>query len=88
VGADRPHAPDRPASGPRHLEVRVKPSARASRLYQDETGAWRAELRAAPADGKANAELIALVAKHFQRPRSAVRIQHGGTGRVKLLRLE
>jgi uncharacterized protein YggU (UPF0235/DUF167 family) len=39
-------------------------------------------------DGKANAELVALVARHFQRPRSTVRIKVGSTGRTKLVELD
>jgi uncharacterized protein YggU (UPF0235/DUF167 family) len=38
-------------------------------------------------DGKANAELIALVAKHFGCTRSCVSIVSGATARVKLVRI-
>lgn len=75
------------AGGPRWIEVRVKPNARASTLRQDEAGLWHAELKAAPVDGKANAELIALVAKRFGCAKSAVEIRTGASGRTKLVKI-
>ena len=73
---------------PRFIEVKVKPGARGSALRQDASGAWFAELRSPPTEGKANAELIGLVARHFGCPKSAVSIKRGATGRLKLIRIE
>jgi len=73
---------------PRFLEVKVKPNARASTLRLDDNGVWFAELRAAPTDGKANAELIELVAQHFGCQKSSVSIKRGASGRLKLLKIE
>jgi len=42
----------------------------------------------APADGEANAAVIALVAKALRIPKSAVRIASGETARLKMLDLE
>jgi len=39
-------------------------------------------------DGKANAELVALVARRFGCPRSAVTIKAGGGSRTKRVRVE
>ena len=71
----------------RYLEVRVRPNAGASALRQDAAGAWHAELRAAPERGKANAELVALIARHFGCSRSAVSVRRGASGRVKLVKI-
>jgi uncharacterized protein len=76
------------ASDRRFIEVRVKPNCGASVLAQDETGVWVAQLRSPPADGKANGELIELVARHFGCRRAAVSIKRGATGRRKLLKIE
>lgn len=65
------------------LQVKVKPRARLSRLAATDTGPWLAELKAPPVDGRANEELIALVAQHFGCPRSAVSIRSGAAGRMK-----
>ncbi len=70
------------------LQIKVKPNARASSLSQDEEGNWSAQLKAAPVDGKANKELIALLAKHFACPKAAVTIKAGGSGRMKLVELK
>jgi uncharacterized protein (TIGR00251 family) len=72
----------------RFIEVKVKPGATASALHQDETGAWLARLRSPPSQGKANAELIALIAKHFGCPRSAISIKRGASSRLKLVKIE
>lgn len=70
------------------IEVKVKPGAELSALQQDETGAWFAQLRSPPSQGKANAELIALVAKRFGCRRSAVSIKRGASSRLKLVKIE
>lgn len=44
-------------------------------------------VRAVPEDGAANAALIALLAKAFKRPKSAVAIVAGATGRLKQVRI-
>jgi uncharacterized protein (TIGR00251 family) len=72
----------------RVIQVKVKPNARASVLEQTSAGVWRAELKSPPVDGKANLELIALVARHFGCRRAAVTIRSGASGRVKLVRIE
>lgn len=70
------------------LQVKVKPNARVSALEQGEGDTWLARLKAAPVDGKANEELIALVARHFQCRKSAVSIKAGRSSRTKLIRIE
>ena len=70
------------------IEVKVKPNSSTSALRQDETGSWFAQLRSPPVEGKANAELIALVAKHFGCRKAAVSIKSGASGRTKLVRVE
>lgn len=73
---------------PTIIEVRVKPRSGCSRLVPLEDGKWLAQLKAAPVDGKANQELIALVAAQFGCGKSAVSIKSGASGRVKLVRIE
>ena len=64
------------------IQVKVKPNARTSAL-QEIDGTWLAQLKSPPVDGKANAELIALVARHFDCAKSAVTIKSGASGRIK-----
>ena len=70
------------------LQVKVKPNARASTLEQAADGSWLAQLKSPPVDGKANEELIALVARHFGCHRAAVTIKSGASGRIKLVKIE
>jgi len=70
------------------IQVKVKPKARVSELTQAQDGTWLAQLKSLPVDGKANAELIALVARHFQCRKSAVTIKSGASGRMKLVRID
>jgi len=72
----------------RIIEIKVKPNARASLLTQAEDGSWLAQLKAAPVDGKANQELIALVARQFGCVKAAVTIKSGASGRLKRVRIE
>lgn len=75
-------------SRPRALRVRVKPNARTSSLERQEDGTWVARVKSPPVDGKANEELVALVAERFGCPKSAVRVKAGAGGRMKLLEID
>ena len=70
------------------IQVKVKPNARASALTEADDGTWLAQLKSPPVDGKANKELLALVAGHFRCPKSAVSIKSGASGRMKLVKIE
>ena len=70
------------------LTIKVKPNSRASSLVEGEDGTWLATLKSPPVDGKANAELIALVAKQFGCAKAAVSIKAGASGRMKIVRVE
>ena len=70
------------------IQVKVKPNARASVLEAQGPGVWAAQLKSPPVEGKANQELIALVAAHFGCRKSAVSIKSGASGRMKLVRIE
>ncbi|HEX7770822.1 MAG TPA: DUF167 domain-containing protein [Pyrinomonadaceae bacterium] len=72
---------------PRILQIKVKPNSRTSRLEQNEDGTWLAQIKSPPVDGKANEELIALVAKHFGCRKSEVSIKSGGSSRTKLIQI-
>lgn len=67
------------------IQVKVKPGARVSHLARLEDGTFTATLKAPPVDGKANAELVALVARHFKVAKSSVSIRSGAGARVKLV---
>jgi uncharacterized protein (TIGR00251 family) len=70
------------------IVVKVRPNSRVSLLEQVEGGAWLARLKSPPADGKANEELLALVARHFGCRKSAVSLKSGASARTKLVWIE
>ena len=69
------------------IQVKVKPNSRASLLEQKEDGTWLAQIKSSPVDGKANEELLTLVAKLFQCRKSDVSIKTGGSSRTKLIQI-
>ena len=70
------------------LQVKVKPRSRISELVRQPDGTWLARLKAPPVDGRANQELVALVAAHHKCPKSAVTIKSGASGRLKLVTVD
>jgi hypothetical protein len=70
------------------LQVKVKPNARASVLEQLGDGTWLAKIKAQPVDGKANEELIRVIAGHFGVRKAQVTIKSGASGRMKLVQVE
>jgi uncharacterized protein len=48
-------------------------------------GSWVAQVRAPAMEGKANRELIGLVAERFGCRTAQVSIRHGASGRLKLV---
>lgn len=67
------------------IQVKVRTGARASTFTAALDGSFTATLKSPPVDGKANAELVGLVARHFGVVKTAVRIKAGAGGRVKLV---
>jgi len=69
------------------IRVKVKPNSRVSTLEPGSDGVWLARLKAPPVDGKANAELVALIADRFGCRKAEVVIRSGAGGRMKLIRI-
>lgn len=65
------------------LQVKAKPNSRVSALTRQDDGTWLAQLKSPPVDGKANAELIELVARTFDCAKSAIRIKTGAGSKLK-----
>jgi uncharacterized protein len=70
------------------IQVKVKPNARVAMLEEMSDGTWLARVKSLPAQGKANAELVALIARQFKRRKSQVSVRTGASGRVKLVKIE
>ena len=70
------------------IQLKVKPNARVSKLRELADGTWLAQVKSLPVDGRANEELVALVAQHFERRKSQVSVKSGSSGRMKLVKIE
>ncbi len=47
------------------IQVKVKPNSKVSLVEEQPDGTWIVRVKATPVDGKANQEVIEVVAKHF-----------------------
>ncbi len=71
------------------LQVKVRPNARTSVLEAPaEDNIWSARLKSPPLDGKANQELIKLVAGYFGCSRGPISIKRGVGTRLKLVLID
>lgn len=69
------------------LRVRVQPRAKRDEVVGERAGAIVIRLKAPPVDGKANAALVAFIAKAANLPRSHVEIVRGASSREKAVRV-
>ena len=84
-----PSSQPRPASpAMRIIDIKVKPGSRVSWLTPTDDGPWLAQVKAPPVDGKANAEVITLVAEHFGLRKAQVTIRTGTSGRLKRVQID
>jgi uncharacterized protein len=71
----------------RIIQVKVTARSKVSSLTQAADGTWVARLKSPPVDGKANRELIELIADRFACSKSVVSIKSGAGGRLKLVQI-
>ena len=65
------------------LQIKVKPQSRVSSLTQQDDGTWLAQVKSPSVDGKANEELIALVAAQFGCRKADVSGKSGRRGAAR-----
>jgi uncharacterized protein (TIGR00251 family) len=68
--------------------VKVKPNSKKQAIVEEEDGSLTVHLKSPPVDGKANKELIEILAKNFGVTKSQITIQVGLSGRNKLVNIE
>jgi uncharacterized protein (TIGR00251 family) len=69
------------------LEIRLQPRGGRDQVMGERDGAVLIRISAPPVDGKANAALIAFVAKTVGVPKGSVVIIRGETSRNKIIRV-
>lgn len=69
------------------FNIRVIPRARQNSIETAPDGTIRVHTTAAPADGAANAAVIKMLARHFDVPKTSIKIIRGETGRDKVIQI-
>lgn len=70
------------------IQVKVKPNAKQQRILEADDGSLTVYLKSPPVDGKANAELIQLLAKKYNVPKSRVSIKSGLSSKTKWVEID
>ncbi len=66
------------------IRVKVKPNAKEQEIEESPTGSLTVRGLSPPIDGKANQELIALLAKKYKVPKSQIKITSGLSSKNKV----
>lgn len=69
-------------------QVKVKPNSKQQKIAEQEDGSLIVHLKSPPIDGKANQELIKLLAEKFGVPKSYIRIKSGLTSKQKIVEID
>ena len=67
--------------------VKVKPNSKQQSIEEQPDGSLKVHLKSPPVEGKANQELIVLLAKKFKVPKSASAIKSGLSSKHKLVEI-
>ena len=70
------------------IQVKVKPNSQQQKIERSKDGTWIVRLKSPPIDGKANQELIALLAKQWKVPNKQITIKTGLSAKHKLIEIE
>ena len=68
--------------------VKVKPNSKQQKIIEELDGSLTVHLKSPPVNGKANQELIKILAKKFNIPKSDVIIKSGLSSRHKLIEID
>lgn len=69
-------------------QVKVKPNSKKQSIEESTDGSLTVHLKSPPVDGKANKELIELLAAKFNVSKSQIRIKSGLSSRNKLIEID
>lgn len=67
------------------VKIRVIPRAKLCKIEAVPDGTLRVHTTTAPTDGKANDAVIKMLARHFDVPKSSIKIIRGATSRDKVI---
>lgn len=70
------------------IAVKVKPNSKQQKIISETDGSLIVYLKSPPVDGKANQELIELLAEKYDVPKSAITIKSGLGSKNKLIMID
>ncbi|PAX59950.1 DUF167 domain-containing protein [Brunnivagina elsteri] len=70
------------------IRVKVKPNSKILRIIEEEDNSLTIYLKSPPVDGKANQELIKVLAERFDVSKSRITIKSGLSSRQKLVEID
>lgn len=70
------------------LRITVKPNSKQQSIEEIDDGSFIVRLKSPPVDGKANRELIELIAEKFDVSKSQIQIKSGLSSRKKLILID
>ena len=69
------------------INIKVKPNSKEQKIIEEVDGSLTIRLKSPPVDGKANKELIKVLSKKYNVPKSYIRIKSGVSSRQKLIEI-
>jgi len=69
------------------IKIKVNPRSAKNEVTPNTDGSLKVKIKASPVKGKANQELIKVLADHFQVAKSQIEIAKGLTGRNKIIKI-
>lgn len=69
-------------------QIKVKPNSKKQAVEESADGSLTVHLKSPPVDGKANKELIEILAETFNVSKSQIRIKSGLSSRNKLVEID
>ena len=69
------------------VNVRVIPRAKINRVEVQPDGTLRVHTTTAPTDGKATADVINMLARHYGVPKTSIKLIRGETSRDKVFEI-
>jgi uncharacterized protein (TIGR00251 family) len=69
-------------------QIKVKPNSKKQAIEESSDGSLTVHLKSPPVDGKANKELIELLANKFDVSKSQIRIKSGLLSRTKWVEID
>ncbi len=69
------------------VNVRVIPRAKINRVEVQPDGTLRVHTTTAPTDGKATADVVKMLARHYGVPRTSIKLIRGETSRDKVFEI-